>query len=96
MHVIKFHNFCLRRQVHEAVRIRRTEAEIILNSKSEFHEAPVVGVFATTVLQKEHTTSASQGLGSSLSTRLAGRGGVRGRGGGQGGSQGGRRRRVGE
>ena len=92
MEVIKFHSSCLGRQVHEAVRITRTEAEIILNSKSEFHQAPLVRVVATTGLQEEQTTSASQGVGSSLGTRQAERG--RGRGGR--GAQGGRRRRVGD
>ena len=93
MQVIRFHNSCLGRQVHEAVRITRTEAEIILNSKSEFHQAPLVRVVSTTGLQEEQTSSASQGVGRSLDTRPAERGGAgRGRGGGHGGS----RRRVGE
>ena len=96
MEIKQFHNSCLGRQVHEAVRITRTEAEIILNSKSEFHQAPLVRVVATTGLQEEQTTSASQGVGGSLSTRPAGRGGG-GRGRGErGGDQGGRRRRVGD
>ena len=92
MQIIKFHNSCLGRQVHEAVRITRTEAEITLNLKSEFHQAPLVRIVATTGLQEEQTTSASQGVGSSLGTRPAGRGWGRGRG----GDQGGRRRRVGD
>ena len=70
--------------------MKRTEAEIILNSKSEFHQAPLVRVVVTTGLQEEQITSASQGVGSSPGTRQAGRG----RGGRR--AQGGTRRRIGD
>ena len=99
MQVIMSHTSCLGRQVHEAVRITRTEAEIILNSKSEFHQAPLVRVVATTGLQEEQTSAASQGVGTGASTSQAGRsvtrGRGRGRGGGGPGGPGRARRRVG-
>ena len=45
--------------LHEVVRILRTDAEVILNSNYEFHQAPSVGVVATNGLQKEQTSAAS-------------------------------------
>ena len=44
---------CLVRQVNEAVRIGMSDAECLMNSKSEFHQAPLVRVVATTGLQDE-------------------------------------------
>ena len=41
------------RQVNEAVRIGMSDAECLMNSKSEFHQAPLVRVVATTGLQDE-------------------------------------------
>ena len=78
MEVLSHHKSCLDRQVQESVRISRTEAEIILNSKSEFHQAPIVRVSATTGLQEEQEDRISP------SSQEAGRGGrshTRGRGG---------------
>ena len=63
MQVIQSHTSCLGRQAHETVRITRTKTEIILNSKLEFHQAPLVRVVATNGLQVEQTTAASQGVG---------------------------------
>ena len=83
MMIIQSHSSCLNRQVHEAVRISRTEAVFIMNSKSEFHQAPLVRVVATTGLQEEQSTAASQGLG-------LGAGGRSRREGGRGGGGGGR------
>ena len=37
---------CLKRQVNEAVRIGSSQADILLNSKSEFHQAPLTRVVA--------------------------------------------------
>ena len=62
MQVIQSHTSSLGRQAHETVRITRTEAEIILNSKLEFHQAPLVRVVATNGLQEEQTTAASQSI----------------------------------
>ena len=42
---------CLVRQVNEAVRIGMSDDECLMNSKSEFHQAPLVRVVATTGLQ---------------------------------------------
>ena len=43
MKIIQSHSLHLRRQVHEAVRISRTEAEFILNLQSKFHQATLLG-----------------------------------------------------
>lgn len=64
MVIVQCHSTCLSRQVHEAVRISRTEPEIILNSKSEFHQALLIRVVATNGLQEEQTSAFSQGVGS--------------------------------
>ena len=81
---------CLGRQVHEAVRISRTEPEIILNSKSEFHQAPIVRVVVTSGLQEEQTSAALQGVGAGGAGRSQGaRRGRRGRGRARGMSRGG-------
>ena len=88
MVVVQCHSSCISRQVHEAVRISRTDAEIILNSKSEFHQAPLIRVVATSGLQEEQTSAFSQGVGSGRSSSQGGRssGAVRrGRGRGRGG-----------
>ena len=37
---------CLKRQVNEAVRIGSSQADILLNSKSEFHQAPLTRMVA--------------------------------------------------
>ena len=42
---------CLVRQVNEAVRIGMSEDDCLMNSKAEFHQAPLVRVVATTGLQ---------------------------------------------
>ena len=84
MDIVKCHSTCLSRQVHEAVRILRTDAEIILNSKSEFHQTPLIRVVATNWLQEEQTTAASQGVraaGESSSQGRRTRGAGRDRGG---------------
>ena len=85
MKVIQSHSSCLSGQVHEYMRISRTEAEFILNSKSEFHKAPLHRVVSTTGLQEEQSTAASQGVGERTGGRPgrgARRGGARGRRGG--------------
>ena len=62
MEVVQCHYTCLSRQVHEAVRILRTDAEIIINSESEFHQT-LIRVLATNGLQEEQTSAVSQGVG---------------------------------
>ena len=41
---------CLKRQVNELVRISSSQADILLNSKSEFHQAPLTRLVAFTGL----------------------------------------------
>ena len=68
MEVVSCHKSC---QVQESGKINRTEAEIFMNSKSEFYKAPMASLVAT--------------IGLSRNSEEAGRGGrghPRGRGGG--------------
>ena len=87
MKVLKVHRTPMVRQINEAVRIIISKAGCILNSKSEWHQAPLVRVIPVSGLQED------QGAGRG-SLQQGGEG--RGRGGGhQGGGGGGARRRVG-
>ena len=73
------------RQVNEAVRIEMSMADCVMNSKSEFHQAPLVRVVPVNGLVEE------QGAG--VDPRQpggGGRGAGRGRGRGRGGGRGGR------
>ena len=65
---------CLVRQVNEAVRIGMSEDDCLMNSKAEFHQAPLVRVVATTGLQ--------DGQEERLEAARGGRGGRRHGGGG--------------
>ena len=58
---------CLVRQVNEAVRIEMSKADCVMNSKSEFHQAPLVRVVPVNSLVEE------QGAG--VDPRLPGGGG---------------------
>ena len=49
----------LSRQVHEVIRILRTDVAVILNLKYEFHQAPSVEVVTTNGSQKEQASAAS-------------------------------------
>ena len=42
---------CLERQINEAVRITSSKAELVLNSKTEFHQAPIRRMVTTAGLQ---------------------------------------------
>ena len=44
---------CLERQVNEAVRIGSSKADSIMNSKAEFHQAPLVRVVPVVGLEQE-------------------------------------------
>ena len=44
MRVLGCFSGCLERQVDEAVRIGSSKADSIMNSKTEFHQAPLVRV----------------------------------------------------
>ena len=70
-------NSCLARQVNEAVRIEMSTADCVLNSKAEFHQAPLVRVVPVTGLMEEQEAGADprQPAG-----RGRGRGGSRARG----------------
>ena len=68
---------CLVRQVNEAVRIEMSTADCVMNSKSEFHQAPLVRVVPVNGLVEE------QGAG--VDPRQAGGGGRGGGGRGRGG-----------
>ena len=46
-------NSCLQRQVNEAVQITSSKVDIVINSKSEFHQAPIVWVTVATGLELE-------------------------------------------
>ena len=65
---------CLVRQVNEAVRIEMSTADCVMNSKSEFHQAPLVRVVPVNGLVEE------QGAG--VDPRQPGGGRDRGAGGG--------------
>ena len=84
MKMLRTFNSCLDRQVNEAVRIIITKADIVLNSKSEFRQAPIIRVVPTTGLQEEQEGSRSHswGRGQGVGARsLARSRGFRGRGG---------------
>ena len=49
---------CLTRQVNEAVRIEMSTADCIMNSKAEFHQAPLVRVVPVTGLLEEQEAGA--------------------------------------
>ena len=49
---------CLVRQVNEAVRIEMSTADCILNSKAEFHQAPLVRVVPVTGLLEDQEAGA--------------------------------------
>ena len=47
---------CLVRQVNEAVRIEMSKADCVMNSKSEFHQAPLVRVVPVNGLVEAFST----------------------------------------
>ena len=49
---------CLTRQVNEAVRIEMSTADCVMNSKAEFHQAPLVRVVPVTGLLEEQEAGA--------------------------------------
>ena len=51
-------NSCLARQVNEAVRIEMSTADCVMNSKAEFHQAPLVRVVPVTGLLEEQEAGA--------------------------------------
>ena len=74
---------CLERQVNEAVRIEMSKADCVMNSRAEFHQAPLVRVVTVVGLQEEQGEEeqgrgqqggASGGRGRVRQTRGRGRG----------------------
>ena len=80
MMVVGIHRMPLVRQTNEAFRINSSRAQCIMNSKTEWHQAPLVRVIPMSGLQGDQGT----GRGSLLQGG-AGQGRVRGRGGREGG-----------
>ena len=60
MKILRSFNSCLERQVNEAVRIITSKADLVLNSRSEFRQAPIVRIVPTTGLQEEQEGSRSR------------------------------------
>ena len=54
MEVVGCSKSCLDRQVNEAVRIGNSKADHVLNSRSEFHQAPLIRQVVTHGLLGEH------------------------------------------
>ena len=53
MKCLEGYRSCLERQVNEAVGIEMSEADCVMNSRAEFHQAPLVGVVTVIGLQEE-------------------------------------------
>ena len=61
MDAVSCHSPCQDRQVNEMVRIGSTKDEVLINSKSDFQQAPLVRLVATTGLMEEQTSSQETG-----------------------------------
>ena len=85
---------CMVRQVNEPVRMLRAKADCLMNSKSEFHQAPLVRVVTLTGLQEEQGEGEGDTLGGRRAGEQQGRRGRTGRGRPGGGGRG-RGREVG-
>ena len=79
MEVVTSHSSCLDRQVNEMVRIGGSRAEVILNSKSDFQQAPLVRLVTTTGLLEEQSSSLEAGRRQWQELGGQGRGGTAGR-----------------
>ena len=77
MTVVGVHRTPLVRQVNEAVRIVLTKADCVMNSKNEWHQAPLVRIIPMTGLQED------QGIGRGSLDQQGG-GGIERRRGGRG------------
>ena len=81
MEALRGFNSCLQRQVNEAVQITSSKVDIVMNSKSEFHQAPIVRVIVATGLELEQGEEEEVVRGSWRGPgRARGRGVGRGRG----------------
>ena len=64
MKTFKYFNSCLQRQTNEAVRITLSRVEvIILNSRNEWHQAPIVRIVPTTGIYGDQGESQDPALG---------------------------------
>ena len=66
MEVVGIRRSCLVRQVNEAVRIMIYEAGCVMNSKSKFHQAPLVRIVPPSGLLEEQGTWAEPAPSSAL------------------------------
>ena len=73
MEVLQSFHSSMARQVNEGVRIKRSKADCLMNSKSEFHQHPVVRVVPMRGLQQEQGEAvAEQGRGRGRGRRRQG------------------------
>ena len=79
MKALRSFQSCLARQVNEAVRIEMSMADCMMNSKSEFHQAPLVRVVPVMGLREEQGVE-EQGGGVQGGVRGSRGGGARGTG----------------
>ena len=63
------------RQVNEAVRIEMSTADCVMNSKAEFHQAPIIRVVPVTGLLEEQEAGADPRQPAGRERRGRGRGG---------------------
>ena len=78
MEVIGIYRTPLVRQVNESVRIVMSKADCVMNSKTEWHQAPLIRILATNGVQEEQGAgrgSLHQPGGGGRSSQGAGRGG---------------------
>ena len=77
MEVLQSFHSSMARQVNEGVRIKRSKADCLMNSKSEFHQHPVVRVVPMRGIQLEQGEAVEQrrgGQGAAGGQRRQGRG----------------------
>ena len=63
MKVLESFQSAMARQVNEGVRIKRSKADCVMNSKSEFHQHPVVRVVPMRGIQQEQGEEQRGGRG---------------------------------
>ena len=63
MKVLQSFQSAMARQVNEGVRIKRSKADCMMNSKSEFHQHPVVRVVPMRGIQQEQGEEQRGGRG---------------------------------
>ena len=106
MQALRSFKSCLQRQVNEAVRITASKTDIvIMNSKNEFHQAPIVRVTLSRGLHGDQGEDQAPVISSKAGRGAAGRGtagrgaagsGAAGRGGGRRGAGTGLERAAGQ